>query len=332
MYTLHNIEHAVIAALYDGNTVNLAQVCERIGIEEAKNEIACRLNLTVRNVLYKADTLLIEMMRMVTTVYVFAYVNGIKTEVFRGRIWKVSGDVVKNDKFTVTCYDDLMYLNKSKDFAFYPSGTGTKTVVTGKLPEYGIPLGGYDGPDVSHEKLVFSKKTPASMMKETLADAELRSGARCVMYMFEGKFYVRRFGTNETMYKFTEQNCVSGDYSESILNLVTKVLVIGKEDDDGRRPIETTATGDMQYGVLLDVVVNNEETFVDAKADAENIIKEKGKPEEKLTIQTINIPTVHKGDVHYVAVGAAVGYCRVLGVSHDIRAMTMTMEVELFYY
>lgn len=328
MYTLQNVEHAVIAVMNDGTQYNLALVCERIGIEETKNEIAVRLNLTVRNV-QVGNSLLISSMRMTTPIYVFAYLNGIRIEVFRGRVWKVGGDIIKDEKFTVTAYDDMMYLNKSKEFVFYPSGTGTKAIVTGKLADYGIPLGGYNGPDISHEKLVYNSKTIASVITETLEDARKKTGAKCTAFMREGKFYVSPYGSNTTIYKFTEDNCITGDYTESMLSLITKVLVIGKEDDDGRRAIETTSVGDMSYGVLLDIVVNNDETFVDAKSEADQIIKDKGTPEETLSITTINIPTVHKGDVHYVSVGAAQGYAMVLGVSHDIRGMTMTLDMEL---
>ena len=333
MYQLQNVEHSVVIVLKNGDMLNLINVCEQIGIEEPKNEVANRVNLTVRNVIYK-DKLLISYMYMALDCYIYAFVNDIKTELFRGRVWKVNGDIIHYEKFTITCYDDSMYLNKAKTYALYAAGTDTKTIIKNQLDQVGISLGGYTGPQHTHEKLVYQKKSHAGIIKDVMDKCYAMTGVRCATYMKQGKYYVSAYGENDTVYRFTEQNAISGEYTETMLNLITRVLVLGKngDPDEERRVIQTTSTGDVQYGIITDIVVNNDDTFDTAKGEADQIIANKGKVEQTISIKTVNIPTVHKGDVHYITIGAANGYAKIMGVSHDIKNMTMTMECEMNNY
>lgn len=333
MFEPARVKHSVVAVLSDGTQVDVTDACERTGLEENKGEYAQRANLTLRNVTHNGKRL-VSILPLCSRFYVFArYTEPSGTitrkELFRGGNWKVSGSLLSDEAFTVTAYDDLMYLIKSKESRFYAQGTTTDTILKGIFAEYGIPLGRYNGPVVSHDKLVFKSKTIAASIKEALDDAKKKGAPECFPRMTEGRVDVIPYGFNDTVYVFDDKNTASGQYSESMLNLVTKVNVMGKADDDGKSAIEATVRGNTQYGIIIDIVDRNDETLAHAQSAAQDIIDEKGEPEKTKTFTAVNVPFVRKGDIAYMNVGPTLGYAKVLGVSHDIRAGTMQMEVEM---
>ena len=62
--------------------------------------------------------------------------------------------------------------------------------------------------------------------------------------------------------------------------------------------------------------------------EAKNILKEKGKPEETITVSTIDVPMVRKGDKIKLVAGNLAGYFIVEGVTHNGFEKTMEMELE----
>ncbi len=333
MFEPARVKHTIVAVLSDGTQVDVSDACERVGLEENKGEYAQRANLTLRNVTHEGKRL-VSILPLCSRFYVFSrYTDAsgstTRTELFRGGNWKVSGSLLSDEAFTVTAYDDMMYLIKSKESRFYAQGTVTDAILKGMFKEYGIPLGTYNGPKVSHDKLVFKSKTIASAIKEALDDAKKKGAPECFLRMTDGHVDVIPYGFNETVYVFDDTNTTSGSYSESMLNLITKVNVMGKADDAGKSAIEATVRGSTEYGIIIDIVDRNDETLAHAQSAAQDIIDEKGKPEKTKTFVAVNVPYVRKGDIVYMNVGPTVGYAKVLGVSHDIKACTMQMEVEM---
>ena len=111
--------------------------------------------------------------------------------------------------------------------------------------------------------------------------------------------------------------------------MVTKVLVFGKSEEDQRPPLLETVDGDLQYGTLQEIITkDSNKTLDDAKKEAQNILKEKGKPEETITVSTVDVPVLRKGDKIKLVAGNLSGYFMIEGIHHDGMAKTMEMELE----
>ena len=62
--------------------------------------------------------------------------------------------------------------------------------------------------------------------------------------------------------------------------------------------------------------------------EAQNILKEKGKAEENISISTIDVPMMRKGDKVKVFAGNLSGYFIVEGITHNGFEKTMELELE----
>lgn len=84
--------------------------------------------------------------------------------------------------------------------------------------------------------------------------------------------------------------------------------ILGKADNDGRRPVDDTIPGDKQYGTLREVIFRDSNKTLDvARAEAKAIIKEYGKPEEVIQIDVPDLPFMRKGDKIEVEAGNLIG-------------------------
>ena len=113
--------------------------------------------------------------------------------------------------------------------------------------------------------------------------------------------------------------------------MITKVVILGKADDDGQSEVEAVVEGDTAlYGTLQKIQNKNENTSLDgAKKEAEETIKEKGKPSRTFEVEAIDIPWIVLGDKIKCEAGDALGEFIVTGISHSISDTTKTMRLSL---
>lgn len=114
----------------------------------------------------------------------------------------------------------------------------------------------------------------------------------------------------------------------SMVNLVTRVVIMGKEDDEGRPSVETSISGRTEYGILQDIQTMGSLTLEEAKAKAQDVLDEKGDPKRTIKLTSPDFPAVRKGDLIYVTTDRLLGFFHVKGISHNATTMTMQMEVE----
>ena len=333
-----NIQYSVIALLTTGKEVYLDKVATNIAWEENEGELATRLNLTIRDVELteevggtKKTRRLAQALSLCTAIYVFAdYGNG-KKEVFRGTIWEWSHSQVHDDEIVITAYDPLFYLQKSEDYALYSAGKSTKDICTEVLSNWGVPLGTFNAPSITHEKLALKTKKISAILIEVLDKAKLKLGANYVIRSTKGKCEILGMGQNETIWTFgADTNLMSVQDKYSMTGLITKVVILGKEDKDGakRPPVEATEYGDTKYGTIQKIMTLGSKKLEDAKEEAKQVIAEKGKPERKIQLIAPDFPEIRKGDRIRVVTDNVNGYFFVLSVSHNATNQQMQMEVE----
>ena len=113
--------------------------------------------------------------------------------------------------------------------------------------------------------------------------------------------------------------------------MVTKVIILGKEDKEERVPVEATVSGDTnQYGTIQETIHRSESTsLADSKKEAQNILDEKGKPKEEYELRATDIPWIRKGDKVYVKAGDLSGYYIVTGIERTLTAKKREMVLDL---
>ena len=328
MIDLSKVEYYVIALMSNGQQLRLDEVAENIAWEENESELAIRLNLTLRDIPYGSGRLA-DVIALCTAVYLYADWGEGQQEIFRGMVWEWQHSQIHDDEIILTCYDLLFYLQKSKDFFYFSKGKSTRSIISNILSTWAITLGRYDGPNVAHEKITYKNKTIASMLNETLDEAKKLGGGKAFIRAVKGAVYVVAYGSNSPVYHFSaDMNLIQTSDKFSMVNLVTHVVIMGKEDDEGRPSVETSISGRTEYGILQDIQTMGSLTLEEAKAKAQDVLDEKGDPKRTIKLTSPDFPAVRKGDLIYVTTDRLLGFFHVKGISHNATTMTMQMEVE----
>lgn len=247
---------------------------------------------------------------------------------FEGYIWEWQYVSESNKEFSITAYDPLIRLQQSKDFKYFSAGLTTPALLESICSDWGITLDYQWSKQITHQKKVFNGETISDMIVKTLDEVRQQTGEKYVLMFKEGKLLIDDYGKNNDVYKFTFENTISTTDRLSISNLVTKVKIIGKADDDGRSSVDAVEDGDQQYGVLQEIVKHeNKKDLGDAKAEAQAILKERGKPAETISVNTPDLPFLRRGYKIEMAAGNLLGQFYVIGVSHNAAAKQMTMTL-----
>lgn len=330
---LAHIQYRVTALLFDGSNIVLDNAVENLAWEENKNELAVRLNLTLHDICQDFKKLS-DQLALCTEIYIHADWGEGLQEVFQGSIWEIERSETSADQLIVTCYDPLYYLQKSTDNRYYPAGTTTQAIITDILSSWGVPIGTYAGPNIGHEKLLFKNKSLAAMLTETIEDA-VKVGADDTVFRWHGaKVDILAAGDNETVFEFDDYKHLSQVKDRySMVNLVTRVIITGKDDTDGngRPPVEATVDGKTEYGILQAIQSMGSGTLEEAQKEAQKVLREKGKPEHTITLVSPDVPCIRKGDKIHVLCELLAGYFIVRGVTHNATTRTMQMEVSPSY-
>lgn len=325
---LTKIKYYVIAILADGRQVHLEEVAENVAWEENEKELAVRLNLTLRDIAYD-DGRLSGKLALCTAIYVYADWGDGQQEVFQGAVWEWEHSQIADDAIVITAYDLLYYLQKSTDSKYYAKGKKTKAIISDILSTWKVTLGAYTAPDLAHQKILYKNKSVASMLTETLDDAKKLGGKKSIIRANAGKADVITAGSNTTVYAFrADSNLVQSKDKYSMTDLVTRVVIVGKDDSKGRPKVEATVDGKTEYGILQTIVTKGSSSLSEAKKEAQEVLDEKGTPKRTITLQAPDFPAIRKGDVIHATTDRLTGYFCVLGVSHSATNMTMQMEVE----
>ncbi len=324
------ITYSVVAVLSSGGQLNLDGIAQNIAWEENEKELATRLNITIRDIANGGARIASQLALCTAIILYYDMGSGMK-EAFRGTVWEWEHSQVHDDEIIITVYDMLFYLQKSEDYKYYAAGMSTKAVIGDILGSWGIPMGEYSGPSITHEKLVYKTKAVSAMMTEALNEAIKKIGKKGIIRAKEGKCDIVKQGTNAEIWTFSaSSNLLKVSDKYSMTDLVTRVKIFGKEDKEGasRPPVVATENGLTQYGTLQKVLLVGSSTVEEAQSEAKSIIADKGKPKRTVTLQAPDVPCIRKGDRIRIIADNIDGYFFVLSVSHNATTMQMQMEVE----
>lgn len=329
MIDVANIKYRLVVMTEDKKQYNIKEFVENLGWEENDGELAVRISFTAKNDKTSAG-LISSLAKPGCLVGVFASHGSTDEEVARGYItdWKptLSGN---KDKFDVICYDELYNLQESQELIYYSSGIGTKSAITKIFDDWQIPMDKYEGPDVTHGKLAYKTEMLSDVLLDILDDAKKKGGGSAMIRAAKGKVSVIEWGSNTTVYHFEADNTKQVSHKKSTSGMITRVKIIGQEDDDGRSSVEAVVNGLTKFGVRQKIYIRGKDDSVsDAQSAAQEIIDEKGQVKEDITVQAPDIPFIRKGDLVHMTVGTLKDYYYVKGIRHDADSGSMTMDLK----
>lgn len=303
--------------------LDVTGLCTSMTWGDEKNSIAQKADVTIANIKIEKGFIsnLIELCSQV-----IIYVN--EQEVFKGIVWDWSYTSALQKELSFTAYDKMIYLTQSKGNTYYSSGKSTQFLVEDICKEWGIAVC-YEWESWTHGKTPLKNMEISRQLTTVLDEAQTKLDSKYVMLMEKDTLVIRKKGSNADIYYFHGKNIESTKDHLTLQGLVTKVLVFGKSEEDQRPPLLETVDGDLQYGTLQEIITkDSNKTLDDAKKEAQNILKEKGKPEETITVSTVDVPVLRKGDKIKLVAGNLSGYFMIEGIHHDGMAKTMEMELE----
>lgn len=329
MIDISKIKYRLVVMTESKKQYNIKEFVEDLGWEENDGELATRISFTAKNEKTSAG-LISSLAKPGCLVGVFATDGSIDEEVARGYVtdWKplLSGS---KDKVDITCYDELYNLEESQDLIYYSSGIGTKSAITQIFDNWQIPTEKYDGPDVTHGKLAYKTESLADVLLDILDDAKKKGGGDAFIRAAKGKVSVLQWGSNKTVYHFEADNTKQVSHKMSTAGMITRVKVIGQEDDDGRSSVEAVVNGQTKFGIRQKIYVRGKDDSVsDAQSAAQDIINDKGRVDEEITVQSPDVPFVRKGDLVHITAGTLNDYYFVKGIRHNADSMSMTMDLK----
>lgn len=330
MIDIRKLKYKLIVMIETGTQLDVTEATQDLGWEEGEGELAMRLSFSVENTKYKGR-FLSELIKPGCMAVIIADWGIGMEEVARGIItdWEPELSASK-DAIAFMAYDELFNLQQSQDNRYIPDGTGTKAAITAILGDWGIPIGEYKGPNISHAKTAFKNDYLGDVILELLDAAVKQGGAKCVVRASKGKVSVLPIGSNETIYCFAEdENLTVARDRISTQSMVTRVKVVATENEDGRQAVEAIIDGQTKYGIRQRIYNREEDdNLATAKATAQEIIDEEGSPERNINVGAPDVPTIRKGDKVHVAARTMDGYFIVKAVQHDAANCTMTMTIE----
>lgn len=278
---ISKIKYRVILVTSSGKQIDVTQAAESIGWEEGDAELAMRTNISLHNITYEGKKLS-SIAQPGCIVAIIADWGTGSDEVARGTIVEWEPGEIGNTAtlFDIMAYDELFNLQQSQDNRYYTAGTGTKSAIMGIFNDWGVPVEKYEGPDVAHAKTPFKNEYLSNILIQLLDDAAKKGAPKCIIRATKGKVSVLPKGSNKTIYHFDEDtNAVLVRDKISTVDLVTRVKVVGKEDSEGRQPVEAVLDGQTQYGIRQKIYNRSEDdTLATAKSAAQEMLDEQGKP------------------------------------------------------
>ena len=299
---------------------------------EPKGQIAQRVTLQLANVKV-GGTWLSSLLKPRNRVFVYANDGTQEKEVFRGYLWTRSrNDSLSEREIRYVCYDNLIYFQESEDSLYFSSGKSTKEIMSTICGKWGIKLQ-YSYDSITHTKMPLRGYLSDIFTSDILDLVKKRTGKKYVILSDQDTMTVKPVGSNSTIYHFVAGKNVTRTASGWTMDgVITKVIVLGKADDDDREPVEATVEGETgEYGTLQQIQRRSESTsLADAKIEAKNTVDENGKPKWEYEITAPDVPWIRKGDKIYVNAGEIVGYRIISEVDRAIdqkhREMTLTLE------
>ena len=318
-----------------GTKYDLTTCVKELKFSDQGKAISKNVRISLANVQVQGGEWLSSIIGVRDRIHIYADDGETNDEVWRGFVWEHGYKSSTSDRLIVlTGYDNLIYSQESEESKFFAAGKQTEDVMKSLCNDWGIALE-YSYTSISHSKLALRGKLSDVITSDILDLVKDRTGEKYVILSEKDVVKIKRIGQNKKVYTIGGwNNTITAEAVCTMNGMTTRVVILGKADDNDRRPVEATVDGDTaKYGTLQKLVNRDENTSLsDAKKEAQSIINEVGKPKWEYKVEAPDIPWIRKGDKVHVSAGSLIGYYIVLGIDRNIsnskKTMTLTMEDE----
>lgn len=342
MASKSNPIYSVGVATTSGLDVQVDGVITTLKLSESENELAQKVHIVMANT-ECSGKLLSEIINVRDRVFIYANDGEKVDEVFRGFVWTKQYTNDNKKYIDITVYDNLIYLMKSEDSRYYPSGQQTEDIINDICWAWGLDLV-YDYETIEHKKLPLSGKIANFLTSDLLDKVKKKTKIKYVIRSKQDIVYIERAGANASslIYELNRSENVMSTSSETTLDkLITKVIITGKKNDDGSVDIKDTLEGNTEvWGTLQKIVRDTSRDDEDEKEDeddkfyenaqdeAQYILDEYGEPKVTFQINAVDIPWLRKGDLVKVNAGDMAFRYIILNISHNVISKVMNLKLE----
>lgn len=311
---------------------NITDVVENLELSQAENQLAASATITMMNVKLPKYSELRTYIKERDRVFIYAS-DGTKTEeVFRGYIWTKEYKQSTSDKtLQIKCFDNLIYFQESEESDYYSSGSSTQTVMSSICKKWGVTMK-YNYLSIKHSKLALRGNLADIITSDILDKVRERTGKKYVISSVKDVLQIDQIGSNTVLYSIKAgENAVSTQTVVTMDGMITRVKILGKADDDDRRPVEAVVSKNTsKYGTLQKLIDKDKDTsLADAKKEANAMLQENSTPKHEYTVTAPDIPWIKKGDQVMVQAGDINKTLIVAGISHEISTKAKKMDLTL---
>ena len=331
MIDISKVKYRLVAVDEKGKKFNVTDFITNLSWEETEKEISARISFTVFNKKTEKGRIS-SIIKLGTLIIIFASAGGKEQEVIRGYVvdWNPSFSE-SYEKFSCKAYDNLYNFQSSQDNVYYSSGISTQSAITKLFSKWGIKMGEYKGPNITHGKLKYQNDSLSDIVIDILKEAKKKGGKKCFPRANKGKVDIIPYGANSLVYQFeSAENVVSIEHSMSTSNLVTRVKIVGQSTKKKQGKVEAVLNGQTKkYGIRQKLVIRSKsDKLADAKKEAQDILDEQGYPESSINATLPDIPFVRKGDLIYIKAGTLNNYYYAKSVRHQVDSGEMDLELK----
>lgn len=311
-----------------GDQYDITGAVTALSWEEQEGQLAQKASMTVAAEQGTSAGSIRSLLKLNRTLRVFGNWGEGEQKIFEGLVWEWSYEHGAEKNLSIVAYDPMIRLQQNKDWKYYSAGMDTKAMIESICSDLGVPVNYKWAHTITHAKKAFKAVAISDMITELLEEVKKQTDSPYIAIYRDGQLEINAYGTNTVMYRFGNDNTISTTDKLSMDNLVTRVKVLGKADDEGRSSVDAVIDGNLEFGVLQEIVTRDSNKDIgSAKAEAQTILSERGKPEESIMVTSPDLPFLRKGDAVEMAAGNLSGIFYVLGVSHSAASRQMTMTL-----
>ena len=329
MINLNHVEYRLIAIDSAGTQFDITPVTAGLGWSEGDKELAAKISFRVGIQLDNQN--ITDIININTPIFVYAKLSddGEFEEVLRGTVQKF-GIVESNKEFQleVEALDEAFSLRHTQDDYFFSPDSSSTSILEKILGDAGVEYS-INIEDTKHEKKVWRARYLSDMIQDVLKDLKEKNHKTYFLRAREGKLEIIERGTNETIYDFDIENTlikVSDSFDAE--NLVTKVKLVGKSQEEGKQHVDAIVEGRTDLGVRQVIYQRDDKTSLEeAEKAAQKILDENGIKRD-MTMEAPDLPTLRKGDRIRLRSSFGEGFFFVKSIRHDAAQMKMSASLD----
>jgi len=329
MIDLSKVDYRLIAIDSAGTQYDITSICAGLGWSENDKELAVKISFRVGIQLDNQN--ITDIINVNTPIFVYAKLSddGEFEEIVRGTVQKF-GTAESNKEFQleVECFDEAFALRHTQDDYFFSPDSSSSSILQKILGDTGVEYS-MNIEDVKHEKKVYRARYLSDMITDVLKDLKEKNHKTYFLRAREGKLEIIERGTNEEIYDFDIENIlVKVSDSFDAENLVTKVKVVGKSQEEGKQHVDSIVEGRTDLGTRQVIYARDDKTSLEeAEKAAQKILDENG-IKRTTQLEAPDLPTLRKGDRIRLRSSFGEGYFFVKSIRHDAAQMKMSADLD----